>query len=185
MSAAITTSRSAEETRDWSTCSLRELVEHIQSVHHAYLRRELPRLRNLLVSTGLAVHEPPAWGDLRGVLGALAAELTQHMRKEEMILFPWIVDLERRKADRNFACGSVGHPIAVMEHEHRDAIEALDRMRWLTKDYATQAHLTPSQRELLEGLAALDADLREHIHEENDILFPRAMQLEQECMNSE
>jgi regulator of cell morphogenesis and NO signaling len=179
MSAAVTTIRSAEETRDWAACSLCELVEHIQSVHHAYLRRELPRLSNLLASTGIEVREPPVWGDLRGLLGALAAELIQHMRKEEMVLFPWIVELERQKVNQNFACGSVGHPIGVMEHEHRDAIEALDRMRWLTNDYAVESNDAPSQRELLEGLASLDVDLRQHIHEENDILFPRAMQLEQ------
>jgi regulator of cell morphogenesis and NO signaling len=168
----------SHETTDWSARPLEELIEHIELVHHAYLRRELPRLRSLLASIGQRRRERIEWTDLHDVLEALTAELTMHMRKEEMVLFPWIIDLERRQAGGHAACGSVGQPIAVMEHEHRDAVEALDRMRQLSGEFRN-TEFEPLELELLQGLAALDADLRRHIEEENDILFPRAKQLEQ------
>jgi regulator of cell morphogenesis and NO signaling len=168
----------APEATDWSQRSLEDLIEHIESVHHAYLRRELPRLRNLFASIDRAICEHPQFGDLGGLLDALDAELTQHMRKEEMVLFPWIVETERRQTGKSRGCSSLVHPIAVMEHEHRDATEALDRMRWLTGYYRCEPGLDSSLLALLEGLAALDDDLRRHIREENDVLFPRALQLE-------
>lgn len=177
-SQSLLTVPDASEAIDWSQRSLEDLIEHIESVHHAYLRRELPRLRNLFASIDRTICEQPQLGDLGGLLDALDAELTQHMRKEEMVLFPWIVETERRQTSQSRGCGSLVHPIAVMEHEHRDATEALDRMRWLAGYYQAEPGLDSSLRALLDGLAALDEDLRRHIREENDILFPRALQLE-------
>lgn len=73
---------------------------------------------------------------------------------------------------------SVGSPIAVMEHEHDSAGRALDRMRAVTADYTLPADACSSYRALFAGLQELEADLHQHIHLENNILFPRAIDLE-------
>jgi regulator of cell morphogenesis and NO signaling len=76
------------------------------------------------------------------------------------------------------ACASVEHPVAAMEDEHTFAIEALDRLRWLTKDYQIPGNASDEYRAIVVRLANLDNDLRLHIHEENNVLFPRAISLE-------
>ena len=97
---------------------------------------------------------------------ALRQELDAHLMKEEMILFPMI-----RAGVR-----SVGNPINVMEHEHDSAGRALETMRAVTANYTLPAEACNSYRALFAGLQELEADLHQHIHLENNILFPRAAQ---------
>ena len=85
---------STEESIDWPDRSLAELIDHIQTRHHSYLRRELPRLRRQLESAPALVPTHPQITDLRSIVDALWQELSQHMRKEEKVLFPWIVAIE-------------------------------------------------------------------------------------------
>ena len=94
-----------------------------------------------------------------------------------MILFPLIKAMEsgRRAASH---CGSVNNPIGVMEHEHDNAGRALDAMRKLTGDYTLPPDACNTYRALFHGLVELEADLHRHIHLENNILFPRASELE-------
>jgi regulator of cell morphogenesis and NO signaling len=156
---------------------LSELIEHIVDVHHSYLRRELPRLDKLLDRVvGAHGAEHPELLEATVVFQSLAQELTAHMWKEEHVLFPWIGLLED-PADSP-AGVSVAHPIEVMEHEHRDAADALARLRRLTGNYQPPADACDSYRLLLAGLRDLERDLHRHVHEENNILFPRAAALE-------
>jgi hypothetical protein len=85
---------STEDSIDWPDRSLAELIDHIQTSHHSYLRRELPRLRRQLESAPALVPTHPQITDLRSIVDALWQELSQHMRKEEKVLFPWIVAIE-------------------------------------------------------------------------------------------
>jgi regulator of cell morphogenesis and NO signaling len=96
------------------------------------------------------------------------------MLKEETVLFPIIARLEPASEVAQFHRVSVINPIRVMEHEHDDAGTALARLRALSGDYTPPADACRTYRALLEGLAELEADLHVHIHEENNILFPRA-----------
>jgi regulator of cell morphogenesis and NO signaling len=173
-------SHSPEHDNDWSQRSLGALIDHIVQQHHAYLRRELPRLNRAAQQCEAASPASmPTLAALRGVLHALTDELMQHMHKEEMVLFPWIRQLTNSGPGKIGAahCGTIGAPIQVMEHEHAFANDALARLRQLTDSY-TPNNCTDDFRAVLAGLSALDADLQEHIHEENDILFPRALELE-------
>jgi regulator of cell morphogenesis and NO signaling len=169
----------ASDDVNWSLAPLAELIEHIVDVHHAYLRRELPRLAGLLsrVLTAHGVQHPELF-EVEHVLRGLDEELTAHMRKEEQVLFPWIGMLVEAGSRVHACCGSLSNPIQVMEHEHRDAADALARLRFLTGDYRPPADACSTYRTLLAGLADLERDLHRHVHEENNILFPRATALE-------
>lgn len=172
----------ADET-DWSTAALSDLADHIVARHHVYLRDELPRLEGLLEKV-VAAHgaHHPELRQVQQVYAALAAELRSHMMKEEQVLFPIVKRLEEAAAGGHaapaFHCGSVNNPIAVMEDEHRFAGDCLRRMSTLTGQYEVPADACQSYRVLLAGLDALEQDLHLHIHKENNVLFPRASQLE-------
>lgn len=158
--------------------SLGELINHIVVQHHAYLQRELPQLNWLAQQcAGQPSQSCDRFNHVHVVLAELTEELVQHMHKEEVVLFPWIQRLElgNRAAAH---CGTIAMPIQVMVHEHDFANDALSRLRELTNDFTTQADSSAEYQALVAGLAALEADLHQHIHEENDILFPRAQELE-------
>jgi regulator of cell morphogenesis and NO signaling len=160
---------------DGATSTMVELIDHIVATHHAYLLRGLPRL-SALADKVVDAHgtRHPELKELRDIFDSLRAELTLHMLKEEKILFPIIAQLEAAADMPAFHCGSVTNPILVMEHEHDDAGVALARLRTLTDGYTPPEDACPTYRGLLNGLAELEADLHLHIHEENNILFPRA-----------
>ena len=116
------------------------------------------------------------------VFQALDAELSNHLMKEEQILFPYLAALENGAGDGAppHACfGSARYPIAQMEHEHESAGGALERLREITGAYTLPADACPTFRALYEELDRMDRDLHQHIHLENNILFPRAIALEE------
>jgi regulator of cell morphogenesis and NO signaling len=167
------------EDLDWSTRPLRALVRHILEKHHAYLRCELPRLGALLEKV-VEKHssQNAALRELASVFSALESELTLHMRKEETVLFPWVCEMEETRTVDRAPCVTVRKPIHVMEHEHRFAGDSLARIRWLADDFVPPVSACPTMRALYEGLEELELDLHRHIHEENNVLFPRAIELE-------
>jgi regulator of cell morphogenesis and NO signaling len=173
------TSAPAAATRDWRAASLTDLTDHIVAEHHAFMKRELPRLGDLLAKV-LAAHgeRHPELRDVARVYRGLRDEIEAHLGKEEQVLFPLIQQMERTGEAGRAHCGSVENPIAVMEREHASAGEALATLRRLTGGYAMPADGCATYRALLEGLAAMERDLHEHIHKENNILHPRAARLE-------
>lgn len=156
------------EDERWNEAPLRDLVTHILAAYHRPLYEELPRLEAMARKV-LHVHrekEPEMLPELVSVFVALRGELEQHMAKEEQILFPMIERGEGAMAEG---------PISVMEAEHDDAGTALKRLRELTNDYEVPPRACNTWRALWHGLAALETSLHEHIHLENNILFPRAL----------
>jgi regulator of cell morphogenesis and NO signaling len=164
----------------WSDASLAELADHIEQTHHAYLKRELPRLRAIIrkVATVHGGHHP--WTIvLDDIYGRFAAEMEAHMMKEERVLFPMIRGLERGEPSPTAGCGhGVNNPIRVMEHEHDDAARSLARMRELSGGYTPPPDACNTFRAMLDGLRELEHDTHHHVHKENNILFPRAMELD-------
>lgn len=167
------------ESIDWNRAPMSDLADHIVAVHHAYLRRELPRLADLMEKV-VAAHgaRHPDLGAVHATLLSLKAELESHMLKEEKVLFPIIKQLETATTLPSFHCGSVNNPILVMEHEHEDAGTALAQLRAWTGGYQAPEDACNTYRAALAGLAELEADLHRHIHKENEILFPRALAAE-------
>ena len=161
--------------------TLTELIDHIVSTHHAFLRSEFPRLNNLTQKV-LNAHgdKDPRFLSLRETFLELSDELTQHMLKEEQILFPMIRKLEESKSVPEFHCGSIAYPIRQMEFEHEQAGSALYALRELTDEYLVPDWACNTHKVMLASLADLERDLHQHIHKENNVLFPRAIGLENE-----
>jgi len=158
---------SASQVR-WDEAPLDELIRHILVTYHEPLKEELPRLDSMARKV-VDVHgtkRPEMLPELLAVFQGLKAELDQHMAKEEQILFPMI---------RQGQGAMAGGPISVMEHEHDSAGRALVRLRELTDGYEVPAQACNTWRALWHGLAALEDSLQQHIHLENNILFPRAL----------
>jgi regulator of cell morphogenesis and NO signaling len=171
---------------DWARASLEELSGHIVATHHAYVRRELPRLA-LLAEKVVRRH-----GDTQGELpliqtrlAQLDEELTHHLAKEEMILFPHIIKLERASADggaRPHGCfATVANPIAMMTAEHDAAGSLMAEIGQLSHQFTTPVGACPTYHAFYDGLKEFEYDLHRHIHLENNILFPCAIALEQEA----
>ncbi|MCA8910694.1 MAG: iron-sulfur cluster repair di-iron protein [Planctomycetes bacterium] len=157
-----------EPSTRWDTAPLDQLIDHILKVYHEPLWEELDRLEAMAVKVH-QVHgekQPEMLTGIVDVFTALKFELDQHMRKEEDILFPMIKGGQGEMA---------GPPVQVMKHEHETAGEALRRLRLLTDNYNVPEGACNTWRALWHGLAALEKDLHEHIHLENNILFPRAL----------
>ena len=177
--------RGGESTeRDWNTASLADLIAHIVTAHHEYLRRELPAIQARLDKVYRVYNQRygPTLVGLPEVYSTLRAELEMHIRKEEAVLFPAIAASEAAvNAGRplpHTSFGTVANPIHVMETEHESAGEALSRIREITRNYELPEYGCVTYRALMSGLEEMERDLHLHIHLENNILFPRAGQLE-------
>jgi regulator of cell morphogenesis and NO signaling len=148
----------------WRDEPVEALVDHLLAEFHAPLWAELPRL-DAMAAKVLDVHgakAPEQLGAVRELVTALRADLEPHMQKEEQVLFPMI----RR--------GRVPDgPIAVMEAEHEAVGALLVRLREVTDQFRVPAGACNTWRALWAGLEALERDLHEHIHLENNVLFPR------------
>ncbi len=168
---------------DWSTAPLADLVDQIVKKHHAYVQAEIPRLTNLANKVS-SKHGPahPETARVNQLFEDLANELTMHLMKEEQILFPYIVRMEESKIEHSpvvpSCFGTVQNPIQMMVMEHDSAGEILRELRSITSDYKAPEDACTSYRTLYTGLMEFEADLHQHIHRENNILFPRAIAME-------
>jgi regulator of cell morphogenesis and NO signaling len=168
----------SDSVADVMLMSLNELVDHIEKTHHAYLREELPRLGGKARKVASKYGErDPRLHEVQETFGAIALELSRHMLKEEECLFPMIRQLEASRAPTLY-CGTLANPIRQMESEHDDADSGLERLRELTDDFTPPEWACTTYRVLLSGLAFLERDLRLHIHKENNVLFPSALEME-------
>lgn len=152
----------------WGAVPLTEVIRHIVIVFHEPHREELSRL-DAMARKVLAVHgekDPERLGELAGIVGELRADLQQHMAKEESVLFPMIASGHGAMA---------GGPVAVMVAEHETAGAMLRRIRELTDDYRLPEGACNTWRALWHGLERFERDLHEHVHLENNVLFPRAL----------
>jgi regulator of cell morphogenesis and NO signaling len=166
---------------EYGALTLTALAEHIQDTHHAFLRRHLPGLEALFGKV-MKAHREKHGGLLRQmheVFTGLRLEILAHLTEEERVLFPYI---ERMEAEQGSAetvtpspCGTIRSPIRQMEAEHESAGAALAALRRISDGYALPEDACPSFAALYDGLQELEADLHQHIHLENNILFPRAL----------
>jgi regulator of cell morphogenesis and NO signaling len=174
--------RGASKHADWRARPLSELVAHVVTEHHAYTRVELARLRRPLEKV-LEAHGAahPELTTVKRLFDELERDLVPHMMKEEKVLFPIIERLggEARGGPTLAApFGSVENPVRMMRFEHQRDGALLESLRAVTDDYQLPRGVCTTYALLYEGLRALDADLRRHIHLENNVLFPRALEAE-------
>src|SRR5688500_15417170 len=172
-----------EEARDFTAGPLSDLVRHILDTHHVYTREESARIQALLekVCTKHGENHPHLAG-LRELFLKLDADLQPHMFKEEQVLFPYILRLEAAAAagaPAPFApFGTVNNPVRMMMFEHDTAGDLLREIRESASDFRAPEDACMSFRALYGALEAFERDLHQHIHLENNVLFPRAVELE-------
>jgi regulator of cell morphogenesis and NO signaling len=161
----------------------RELTEHIINTHHEFTRNQIRRLSSL-VEKVVSVHgaRHPELLELLKTFSDLAEDLMLHMMKEENVLFPYIVAIEAKVNSRSILARppfiTVQNPVRMMQFEHDLAGELLRELRRLTSNYTVPADGCASYQSLYEGLRQFVEHLHLHIHLENNILFPRAIEME-------
>lgn len=159
---------------DWAAAPLGRLCDHIVETHHAFLKRELPRVGRLVAKVaGVHGDRHPELVRVRDLFDPFARDMEMHMAKEEQVLFPLI----RRLAAGEAVPMSPAGPIHVMEAEHDQAGAAVEEMRRLTDGFRPPEGACNSYRAMLAGLHEIEQDLHRHVHKENNILFPRAQGL--------
>lgn len=165
--------------RSWDGESLSALVRFILDTHHVYTRQAIATLPQL--ATKVAARHGENHAELRDLelyVQQLAADLFPHMMKEEQVLFPYIVALDNGEMPE--ACfGTARNPIRMMMLEHEAAGEILREIRTLTANFTLPDDACTSFRALYAGLEELEGDLHRHIHLENNVLFPRAIAMEE------
>lgn len=189
LGSAVVESRQRNNTdlqlENWQNSLLGDLIGHIQNTHHKYVKAEIARLRPLLDKV-CNVHGlgHPELAPLRSDFHALAQDLTTHMMKEEMVLFPYIDRMEESLLSGEpilpAPFGTVENPVAKMVHEHDSAGNLLRHMRELSNGYTPPQGACTSYKTLYWALAEFERDLHLHVHLENNILFPRAIEMERE-----
>lgn len=173
-----------DDSVDFQKARLSELVVHIQDKHHVYTKEEMARLDGLIAKV-IAAHgnNHPELHDLGKIFQQLCAELKPHMFKEEQVLFPYIIEMERSSLHNRPApfapFGTINNPVRMMMMEHDTAGDLLRELRLLSSNYTVPPDACISYQTLYQALEAFEQDLHEHIHLENNILFPRAIGLEE------
>ena len=166
---------------DFDKMSLTQLANYIVLTHHDYIKRELPLIYSYLQK--VASKHGDRHPELLAVFNAfveLQEDLIQHMEKEEIILFPRIMMVELYSHDNSevqINRSYVESPITVMEQEHENAGELLAQMRELTNNYSLPADACTTYRLTFAALQAFEMDMHQHIHLENNILFPKTIKL--------
>lgn len=160
-----------------------ELAEHIVNRHHRYVDNALPVLRELTAKVARVHGEKhPELLEIAFHFNAVAQELQLHMHKEEQILFPYIRKMAAAGRDNSAmpfpVFGTVENPVRMMEAEHENAGEIMAEIRRLSDDFRAPAEACTSYRVLFAKLHEFEQDLHRHIHLENNILFPKSIEME-------
>lgn len=165
-------------TESWRTAPLADLIRHVVEHHHAFARQQLEMI--LPLAEKVATRHGAKHPDLPVIaerLSALSAELTHHFTCEEKILFPAILLLDAGHPPLfPPVFGNIGQPIERMLRDHDQTGEELRTLRAMTDDLQPPEDACFSWRALYRAIAELEGDLHQHIHLENNILFPRAQE---------
>ncbi|MGV3504046.1 MAG: iron-sulfur cluster repair di-iron protein [Adhaeribacter sp.] len=164
------------------------LADYIENNHHSYVREAIPALSEYTTKIARVHGERhPELLEIARHFAAVASELNAHMPKEERILFPYIRQLSQAaKAGSHLprpAFGSIQNPINMMEMEHEAAGSSMEAIRQLSQDYTVPADGCTTYRLAFAKLQEFEADLFQHIHLENNLLFPKAVKLEQQVLS--
>jgi len=167
----------------WVSAPLADLTRRIRERHHQYVRGAIPRIKTLLEKVK-AKHgkNHRELADIQMLFIEVGQEMIMHMQKEEQILFPYIDAVERAVNEKRTVeppfFGTVRNPIQAMMSEHDSAGELVKQIRKATSEYRPPADACTSFEALYQDLRQFEEDLHEHVHLENNILFPRAAEME-------
>lgn len=170
---------------DFNSWPLDLLVDYIEKTHHRYVEEKtgiILQFLNKLCSVHGANH--PELFKINELFAAGAGELSQHMKKEELMLFPFIKRMVKTKESKGIllqpSFGTVSNPIAMMMQEHDNEGDRFREIANLTNNYTAPADGCTTYKVAFAMLQEFEQDLHKHIHLENNILFPKAVLLEEE-----
>jgi regulator of cell morphogenesis and NO signaling len=169
--------RQVSQDKDWREAPMSELIEYVVQKHHAFLQQELPVIGEFVTKI-LRVHGPnhgDSLSPLHRLFHTLKTELDQHLISEETLMFPLVVEYEKNPNAETLRKAQAA--IADLESEHSGAGDLLKQMREVTRDYTLPDGACRTYTLAFQKLEALESDLFEHIHLENNILFPRVMDI--------
>lgn len=168
---------------DFQNASLPDLIEHILNTHHVFTKSEMNRLEALTAKViGVHGQNHPELNNVGALFERLCADLKPHMFKEEQVLFPYILAMSQAASENQrppfAAFGTVNNPVRMMMREHDTAGQILRELRAVTSDYEVPPDACISYQTLYQALENFEKDLHQHIHLENNLLFPKALDLE-------
>ena len=168
---------------DYNKWELDFLIDFIQNTHHKYVEKNLTLLKQYGDKVA-KVHgnKHAELLEIQKLIHTVSDELTAHMKKEELILFPFIKKLVQAKKDHSTVeiphFETVNNPIQMMEEEHDHSGDIFKRLSELTNTYQTPEDACNTFKALYAKLEEFEDDLHQHVHLENNILFPKSKQLE-------
>ena len=170
---------------DFANMTLTKLADYIVSKHHAYVKAEMPQIFAYLERVAMKHGDRhPEMRKVFEIFSAIKNELDEHLDKEELILFPRIEAAEEEASEKrtaNMDVFYVQHPIQIMEAEHENAGQLMAEIRQLTDNYTPPKDACTTYRLSFAALQAFESDLHQHVHLENNILFPKAIKLFQKA----
>ncbi len=176
---------SGQKSIDFTSWPLDLLADYVEKTHHRYVEDKTPILQQFLDKL-CKVHgdRHPELFEITEIFNESAQEMAAHMKKEELILFPFIRNIVKAKQTggelRPPHFGSVENPVNMMMHDHTAQGELFERISELTDAYVPPADACNTYRVTYQMLAEFDDDLHTHIHLENNILFPKSVEMEKE-----
>lgn len=185
------TSEAGQGAEDYASWSPDRLASHIEARHHGYVREQIPVLNGFLEKL-CKVHgeRHPELFEIRELMEGAGHDLSMHMHKEERVLFPYIRELSaaRREGVKSMPpppFGTAANPVAMMKEEHEHEGDRFRRIAEITDNYQAPADGCTTYRVAFQLLRDFEQDLHLHIHLENNILFPAALELEKEMRHAE
>lgn len=174
-----------EQNIDFNSWQLDLLADYIEKTHHRYVVAKIEEIKPFLNKV-VRVHgeHNPELKEIEFLFNKSAHELSQHLQKEEMILFPFIRNMVNCKIEEKPLLpthfGSVENPIAMMKNEHQHEGERFEKIAELSNNYTPPSHACNTYKVTFALLKEFEDNLHQHIHLENNILFPKAISLEKE-----
>lgn len=174
---------SQQPTHDFKSWSLPFLIDYIINVHHTYVTNKVGFIHQYAQKVArVHGHAAPENVEIANLLAALKKELLWHMQKEEKILFPYIkrmqIAFDNQQSITSPPFGTAQNPINMMEHEHENAGTIMAKIRELSNDFTPPDWACNTYKVLYSYLNEFESDLHQHVHLENNILFPKAIELE-------
>ncbi len=180
-------SKAKNRQQDFNSWDLDFLVDYILNIHHKYVKESVTMLYDISEKVANVHGENhPEVIRIAGLFDTIASDLNTHIQKEETILFPFIKKLAVAKRENtkmeSASFGSIESPIRTLESEHVAVGGSMDEINRLSSGYAIPEDACSSYRALYSKLDEFEQDLHRHVHLENNILFPKAIQLEKELL---
>ncbi|MEM9649379.1 MAG: iron-sulfur cluster repair di-iron protein [Bacteroidota bacterium] len=181
------TQQNKTQNLNYNSWPLDLLANYIEKKHHTYVEEQISVLKGYLQKIeGVHAHRHPELFKIRGLFELSAGQLSMHMKKEELVLFPFIRKLSNAKKSGlkldTPIFGTVENPIATMMREHDDEGESFKEIAKLSNNYTPPSDACTTYIVAYKVLKEFQDDLHLHIHLENNILFPKAVELEKELM---